>query len=161
MTWDDFEAMAKKLTSGQGADKNTAVLFIAGRLALKTGAYRMGSIPYSTRIQITISLSPITKWLLRMQKNGTIMKYSEIKSGNIHYSSPFMKGQVAMLPMGTWFMSTLIAKTKSGENKANWAVATLPHPKGVKAGYTVGSATPLVINQASSKKMLHGNLQNL
>ena len=89
---------------------------------------------------------------VRMQNDGTIQKYSELKSGTIHYSSPFMKGNVAMLPMGTWFMSTLIGKTESGENKANWGVATIPHPTGVDAGYTVGSVTPIAINEASSKK---------
>lgn len=152
MTWDDFEAMSKKLTSGQGADKKYGAFIHSWQACVENWGVQDGKHTILDTDSNYDFFKPYYEMALRMQKDGTIMKYSEIKSGNIHYSSPFMKGQVAMLPMGTWFMSTLIAKTKSGENKANWAVAALPHPKGVKAGYTVGSATPLVINQASSKK---------
>lgn len=152
MTWEDFEALAKKLTSGSGADKKYGALIHTWQACVENWGVQDGQhtiLDTSTGYDF---FKPYYEMALRMQKDGTIPDYASLKSGNIHYSSPFMKGDVAMLPMGTWFMSTLIQKTTSGENKANWAVATLPHPKGVKAGNTVGSVTPLVINQASSKK---------
>ena len=34
----------------------------------------------------------------------------------------------------------------------NWGVATIPHPEGVEAGWTVGSATPMCINANTDKK---------
>ncbi len=96
------------------------------------------------------------KWsyemVLRMQAEGTIMDYSTLKTGNIHYSSPFLKGNVAMLPMGTWFCATLIEKINAGESDVNWGMALLPHPEGVEAGWTVGSVTPIAINAASKKQ---------
>lgn len=42
-----------------------------------------------------------------------------------------------MLPMGTWFVGTQIAKVKSGESKSkNWGIVKFPHPDGVVAGTT-------------------------
>lgn len=152
MTWDDFEAMAKKLTSGKGADKKYGAFIHTWQACVENWGVQDGKNTILTEGTNYDFFKPYYEMALRMQNDGSVQKYSEIKSANIHYSSPFMKGQVAMLPMGTWFMSTLIAKTKTGENKANWAVATIPHPKNVSAGYTVGSVTPLVINQASKNK---------
>ena len=57
-----------------------------------------------------------------------------------------------MLPLGTWFMATMIQKINDGESSINWGVATLPHPEGVTAGKTVGSTTPIAINEASPNK---------
>src|SRR5699024_8057826 len=39
-----------------------------------------------------------------------------------------------------------------GESSVNWGIATLPHPEGVEAGWTVGSTTPIAINAASDKQ---------
>ena len=54
--------------------------------------------------------------------------------------------------MGTWFSATMIAKKDAGETDVNWGIATLPHPDGVEAGYTVGSTTPMAINANSEHK---------
>lgn len=152
MTWDDFEALAKKLTSGSGATKTYGAFIHTWQACVENWGVQDGKNTILSAKTGYDFFKPYYEMALRMQNDGTIQKYAEIKSANIHYSSPFMKGQVAMLPMGTWFMSTLIAKTKTGENKANWAVATIPHAKNVDSGYTVGSVTPLVINQASKQK---------
>lgn len=97
-------------------------------------------------------MKPYYEMALRMQDAGTIMDYSTLKTGNIAYASPFQQGTVATLPMGTWFSSTMIAKKAAGETDVNWGIATLPHPDGVEAGYTVGSTTPMAINANSEHK---------
>ena len=97
-------------------------------------------------------MKPYYEMALRMQDEGTVMDYSTLKTGNIHYSSVFMEGQCAMMPMGSWFMSTMIEKTKAGETSVNWGVATLPHPDGVEAGWTVGSTTPMGVSASSKNK---------
>jgi multiple sugar transport system substrate-binding protein len=56
------------------------------------------------------------------------------------------------MPQGTWFLSTILARIKSGEAKLHWGIAALPHPEGTEAGWTVGSATPMAINETSQKK---------
>lgn len=153
MTWTDFEAMAKKLTSGSGAEKKYGAFLHNWQACVENWGVQDGKKTILDADTNYDFFKPYYEMALRMQnEDESIYKYATIKSSTIHYSSPFMKGEVAMLPMGTWFMSTLIQKTKEGENKANWAVATIPHPEGVDAGYTVGSVTPLAVNAASKKQ---------
>ncbi len=51
-----------------------------------------------------------------------------------------------MLPMGSWFIATLIQDKADGKIDFNWGVTKIPHPEGVEAGSTVGSVTPIAIN---------------
>ena len=74
---------------------------------------------------------PYYEMALRMQDEGTVQDYGTLKTGNIHYSGPFAQGTVGMMPMGTWFMSTMIQKIKDGESNVNWGIAALPHAEGV------------------------------
>ena len=43
-------------------------------------------------------------------------------------------------------MGMIQGKIASGEANMKWGIATLPHPEGVEAGYTIGASTPLAIN---------------
>ncbi|HBD01174.1 MAG TPA: ABC transporter substrate-binding protein [Lachnoclostridium sp.] len=150
MTWSQFETLAAQLTKGEGADKTYGALFHTWQACVENWAVQDGK---HTIMDTDYSFM---KWsyemVLRMQAEGTIMDYSTLKTGNIHYSSPFLKGNVAMLPMGTWFCATLIEKINAGESDVNWGMALLPHPEGVEAGWTVGSVTPIAINAASKKQ---------
>jgi multiple sugar transport system substrate-binding protein len=87
-----------------------------------------------------------------MQKDGIIMDYGELRAGNIHYSGPFENGQVAMIPMGSWFIGRLVADQNTGVYDFNWGVAAYPHPDGVAAGTTAGTLTSLAINEKSDNK---------
>ena len=52
-----------------------------------------------------------------------------------------------MMPMGTWFISTQIAKQKTGESMVkNWGIAAYPHPEGAEAGGTAGTLTGIAVN---------------
>lgn len=95
---------------------------------------------------------PYYEMAVRMQDEGTVQDYGTLKTGNIHYSGLFAQGTVGMLPMGSWFIATMIQKVKDGESSVNWGIATLPHPDGVEAGWTIGSTTPLSVNAASKKQ---------
>lgn len=151
-TWDDFEATAKKLTSGEVATKTYGGFLHTWQACVMNWGVQDGKktiMDYATNYDF---FKPYYEMALRMQKDGTIQDYGELKTGNIHYSSPFAQGTVGMLPMGSWFMATMITKVASGESKVNWGVATLPHPQGVEAGYTVGATTPMAINAASKNQ---------
>lgn len=149
-TWADFEATAKKLTSGSGATKTYGALLHTWQACVinwgvQDGKHTIMDKEYSF-------VKPYYEMALRMQNDDkSIMDYATLKSGNIHYSSPFLKGQIGMMPMGTWFMKTIIGKKVAGESNINWGVATLPHAEGIPTGYTVGSATPFAIGSASKK----------
>ena len=150
MTWTEFEELAKKVTSGEGNDKKYGALFHPWQACVQNWAVQDGK---HTILDTDYSfMKPYYEMALRMQDEGTVMDYSTLKTGNIHYSSVFMEGQCAMMPMGSWFMSTMIEKTKAGETSVNWGVATLPHPDGVEAGWTVGSTTPMGVSAGSKYK---------
>ena len=151
-TWTDFEETAKKLTSGEGANKIYGAAFHTWQACIQNWGVQDGKhtiMDYDTGYDF---FKPYYEMVLRMQDEGTVQDYGTLKTGNIHYSGPFAQGTVGMMPMGTWFISTMIHKVKDGESYVNWGIATLPHAEGVEAGYTVGSMTPLAINAASDKQ---------
>ncbi len=147
-TWAQFDETARKLTSGFGAQKvygahlhtwrSTVQLpaVLDGKQTLVDGKYEF--------------LKPWYERALALQKEGVIQPYGSLKSTNTHYSGPFFNQQIAMLPMGTWFVGTQIAKVKSGESLAkNWGIVTYPHPEGVAAGTTAAQLTSLGVNKNS------------
>jgi multiple sugar transport system substrate-binding protein len=150
MTWAEFDALARQLTSGEGADKIYGAHFHTWRSCVELATVQDGQ---NTIISDDYSfMAPMYEMVTNMQKDGIIMDYGELKAGNIHYSGPFKNGQVAMLPMGSWFIGTLIAAQKAGEFDFGWGVAKYPHPEGVEAGTTAGTLTSLAINENSDDK---------
>jgi putative sugar ABC transporter, sugar-binding protein len=150
MTWADFEELAAKVTIGEGSDKKYGALLHTWQACvinwgIAEGKESILSTDYSF-------LKPYYEMALRLQDAGYVMDYSTLKTGNIHYSSPFLQGQVAMMPMGSWFMATIINKINAGESNIHWGIATLPHAESIEAGYTVGATTPMGINANSKNK---------
>ncbi len=144
MTWDEYEALAKQMTSGEGSAKvygshNHTWMALVANWALQDGKNTLLSEDYSF-------LKPAYEQALRMQDEGVVQSYANLKTGSIHYISTFEQQQCAMVPMGTWFIATLIQDKKDGKFDFNWGVTKIPHPEGVEAGSTVGSVTPIAIN---------------
>lgn len=150
MTWAEFEELAGKVTMGEGNDKKYGALLHTWQACVQNWGVQDG---VHTILDTDYTFfKPYYEMALRMQDAGTVMDYSTLKTGNIHYSSSFLQGQVAMMPMGTWFMATMISKIKEGESTVNWGIATIPHAEDMEAGYTVGSTTPMGINANSNHK---------
>lgn len=154
MTLDEFDALARKMTSGSGAEKvygnhyhtwrSDVTLFgvLDGKHTIIDGNYDF--------------LKPIYEMALNQQKDGICMDYGELKTAGLHYSAAFQNGTAAMVPMGSWFVGTMITYNKeaasNGVEPVNWGIVKYPHPDGVKAGTTLGQVTSLGINPNSSKK---------
>lgn len=150
MTWEEFEELAAKVTIGEGNDKKYGALIHTWQACVQNWGVQDG---VHTILDTDYSFfKPYYEMVLRMQDAGTVMDFSTLKTGNIHYSSPFLQGQIAMMPMGTWFMATIISKINEGESTINWGIATIPHADDLEAGYTVGSTTPMGINAKSNNK---------
>lgn len=150
MTWAEFDAVARELTSGSGADKTYGAHFHVWRSCVQLATVQDGE---NTVISTDYSfMAPMYNMVTSMQKDGIVMDYGELRAGNIHYSGPFINGQVAMLPMGSWFIGRLIADQASGVFDFGWGVAAFPHPEGVAAGTTAGTLTSLAINEQSDHK---------
>jgi len=151
MTVAQYDAIARKMTSGTGADKvfgchyhtwrSTVQLFaiLDGKHTIIDGQYEF--------------LKPYYELILKEQKDGICQDYATLKTTSMHYSGVFYNNSVAMLNMGSWFISTQIAKVKSGESKSsNWGIVKYPHPDGVAAGTTLGTITTIGVSAASKKQ---------
>lgn len=147
MTWDEYEELAKQMTSGEGSSKvygthNHTWQALVSNWAVQDGKNTLMSEDYSF-------MKPAYEQAVRMQDEGIMQSYANLKTGSIHYISVFEQQQCAMLPMGSWFIGTLIQDKEAGKFDFNWGVTTIPHPEGVEAGATVGSTTPVAINAKS------------
>ncbi len=150
MTWDQYAALARKLASGQGVDR-----VYGSHYHIWRSTKELPSVQDGKNSIITTDYSfmkPYYQLVLDMQKDKTIMDFASLKVGNLHYSGVCYNEQIAMLPMGSWFIGTLISKVKDGTAKMKWGIVKYPHPAGVPAGTTAGTITSLAINSKSANK---------
>ena len=150
MTWDEFDTVARELTSGSGADKVYGAHFHTWRSTVELATVQDG---LHTVIADDYSfMAPMYNMVIKEQDDGIIMDYGELRTGSIHYRDFFENGQVGMLPMGSWFIGTLIQAAQEGVIDFDWGIATYPHPEGVPAGTTAGTLTSLAINANSQQQ---------
>ncbi len=151
MTFEQYDALARKMTSGTGADKVYGSHFHTWRSAVQLFGILDGK---HTIIDTDYSfLKPYYQIILNEQKDGICQDYATLKTSSTHYSGVFYNNSVAMMNMGSWFIATQIAKVKSGESKSvNWGLVKYPHPAGVKAGTTLGTITSIGVSSASKKQ---------
>ena len=91
----------------------------------------------------------------KIEDNGGCIPYAEVKASGLHYSGAFGNGNIAMMPMGYWYVSTLIDNINKGEYKVgNWGIVAVPHADGVAAGSSFGNLTGVAINAKSENKDL-------
>ncbi|OUS71125.1 ABC transporter substrate-binding protein [Paenibacillus sp. MY03] len=151
MTFDQYEEIARKVTSGSGADKVYGAHHHTWRSAVQLFGILDGQ---NTVVDGKYDfLKPTYERILKLQDDGIIMDYATLKTSSTHYSGVFYNNSVATLNMGSWFIATQIDKVKSGESAAaNWGIVKYPHPEGVEPGTTLGTITSLAVNKKSAKK---------
>ena len=149
MTLNDYDALARKMTSGSGAEKVYGAHYHTWRSAVQLfgildGKHTVLDGDYGF-------LKPYYELVLKEQKDGICQDYATLKTNSTHYSGVFFNNQAAMMNMGSWFITTQIDKVKSGESLSkNWGIVKYPHPDGVEAGTTLGTITSLAVS-ANSK----------
>jgi len=152
MTWVEWENLAGRLTSGSGNSKIYGGLLHTWQACVQNWGVQDGR---HTIMETDYSFfRPYYEMALRMQRAGYIQDYGSLRAGGVHYSGLFLRGSVATLPMGTWFFTNVIERIKNNESNIRWGISTLPHPPSAAKGWTVGSVTPIAMNQASQNKDL-------
>jgi multiple sugar transport system substrate-binding protein len=151
MTLDQYDALARRLTRGSGANKTYGAHYHTWRSAVQLFGILDGK---NTIVDGKYDfLAPYYNRILKEQDDGIVQAYATLKTSGTHYSGVFFNSQTAMLNMGTWFIATQIAKVKDGESTAkNWGLAKYPHPDGVAAGTTLGTITGIGVNRNSKNK---------
>lgn len=154
MTFEEYDALARKVTDTTygrqiyGAHYHTwrsaVQLFgvLDGRHTILDGNYEF--------------FKPYYEMVLNQTKDGVCQSYINLSTEGLHYSAAFSNGNVAMMNMGSWFISTMISSLNDGSyDKAacgNWGIVKYPHAQGVEPGSTLGTITGLAITRASDNK---------
>lgn len=150
MTWEQYEALANEMT-GKGNCKygshNHTWLSAVVNFAVNDGVNTLLDGEYS-------DLAYFYDLALRMEDSGAIRPYTELTASGLHYSAAFQTGDTAMMPMGYWYVATLINNRAQGLYDFDWGITALPHKEDVPAGSSFGNLTGVMINKASDNKDL-------
>ncbi len=150
LTWDQYAELALQLTDKEkdiyGTHYHTWLSAVAN-WTVADGVNTLADRNYD-------DLLYFYQLYQKLEDAGACMAYAELKASGLHYSAAFANGNVAMLPMGYWYVSTLIGYNKDGTCNFNWGIAAVPHAEGVAAGSSFGNLTGAMINAKSENKDL-------
>jgi multiple sugar transport system substrate-binding protein len=147
LTWADYATLAKSLTKGDGPAKvygayqHTWRSVVEATAAVQTGGDLLGGDYGFFKDQYTMTLE--------LQKDGALLPWATARSQKVTYNTMFSTGKAALMPMGTWYASTLLADTKSGKTKMEWGMAPLPQRTADGKVTTFGSPTAFAVNKNS------------
>lgn len=113
MTFAQYDALARKMTSGNGANKVYGCHYHTWRSCVQLfgildGKHTIIQPPYDY-------LKPYYEMVLGEQNDGICQNYATLKASSIHYSGQFQNGSIAMMNMGSWYIATQIQKVAAGE----------------------------------------------
>ena len=143
LTWDEYRALAARLTEGTGLDKtygshlhtwNIIVQGIAGAQAgqsLINTDYSFLADAYNLR--------------LAMMEEGSIMDFGVIMATNLGYRPHFEEQNAAMMPMGSWYLGEMAERATF-----NWGIAPMPQIADASGITTLGNVTPIGIGVNSN-----------
>lgn len=154
MTFEEYDALARKVASDEfGAQvygthyhtwRSAVQLFgiLDGQHTILDGDYEF--------------VKPYYEMVLSQEDDGVCRDYITLSTEGLHYSAAFSSGDVAMMNMGSWYISTLMSSLSSGEYDSslcgNWGMVKYPHADGVEAGSTLGTITGISVTSASENK---------
>lgn len=161
-TWDDYAETAKKVTAGLRAAGNDKAFgaYQHGWQSIVQGfanAQTPGADILAGKFD---QFTPYYERALKMQDEGSQIDFNTRQANQLTYQGEFGTQKAAMLPMGTWYVATLIAQQKSGEAEAfEWGFAPAPQfdasTTGIdKTPVTFGDPTGFGINAAVSAEKL-------
>lgn len=149
-TWDDYADVAAELTANLGGDAKGAYLH---RWQSTTQGFANAQSPGADILSGEFGhLAPFYERVLAMQDAGSQVDFNTSSANQLTYQGEFGKQKAAMLPMGTWFVATLISQQASGEaDDFEWGIAPIPQLDSSTTGtdnvpVTFGDPTGLGIN---------------
>ncbi|SFG51026.1 ABC transporter substrate-binding protein [Oribacterium sp. WCC10] len=152
MTWDQYDELARKVTDTTPGSEVYGAHYHTWRSTIQLDGILDGK---NTIVGGNYDFTkPYYEMVLKQQQDGVCMDYATLKTQGLHYSDAFAQGNVAMMNMGSWFISTLINKVASGEytDCANWGMVKYPHAEGVEPGSTLATITALALPTSAPHK---------
>ncbi len=152
MTWEEYDALARSVTDTTPGSEVYGAHYHTWRSAVQLMGILDGE---HTAVDGEYEWTkPYYEMVLAQQSDGVCQDYATLKTQGLHYSDAFAQGNVGMLNMGSWFISTLIQKIQSGEYTecSNWGMVKYPHAEGVEPGSTLATITALSIPTSAPHK---------
>ncbi len=144
MTWKEFRELSKEMTSGSGESKVYGAFLQQWPQTWYMSAVQAGAsiidkdlTPFKEALQIRIDL----------EKDGSIMGWSEQVSTGAHYNAAFQKGNIAMNLIGDWHVAQLREAEAEGTIDFDWDVVPIPHPEGVAKNTSLALPVTIMMNK--------------
>ena len=154
MTFEEYDALAKQVTDTTFGSQIYGTHYHTWRSAVQLfgvldGKNNILSGNYDF-------FKPYYEMVLGQEDASVCRNYADLSAEGLHYSAAFSGGDVAMMNMGSWYISTLISSIKNGDYDAslcgNWGMVKYPHAEGVEPGSTLGTITGLAVTSVSDQK---------
>jgi len=154
-TWDDYADNADLLTTGLAAAGSEALgTYQHGWQSVVQG-FANAQAPKADILKGDFSyLKPFYDRAIAMQDAGVQASYGTVTTNSLTYQAQFGTQKAAMMPMGSWYVATLIAQEATGDaDTFNWGFAPAPQldSSTVKNPVTFADPTAIGINPAIDK----------
>jgi multiple sugar transport system substrate-binding protein len=153
-TWDDYSDAAADLTEGLAASGSAAKAAYLHRWQSTVQGFANAQADGDILEGEYEYMEPFYENVLALQSEGAQVDYNTSAANQLTYQGEFGKQNAAMMPMGTWFVATLIAQQASGDaDTFEWGIAPIPQVDESTAGtdntpVTFGDPTGFGINAA-------------
>jgi len=154
MTFEEYDALAKQVTDTTFGSQVYGTHYHTWRSAVQLFGVLDGK---HTILDGNYDYFKTYYDMVLAQEDAQVCRnYADLSAEGLHYSAAFSGGDVAMMNMGSWYISTLISSLQSGEYDSslcgNWGMVKYPHAEGVEAGSTLGTITGLSVTSVSDQK---------
>ncbi|MGC4151947.1 MAG: extracellular solute-binding protein [Propionicimonas sp.] len=160
-TWDDYAATAKAVADGLKATGSSAFGAYQHGWQSTVQGFANSQSPGADILSGSYDhLKPYYERVLKMQAEGAQVDFNTRQANQLTYQGEFGKQNAAMLPMGTWYVATLLAQQASGEaDTFEWGMAPAPQYDASTTGLdstpvTFGDPTGIGINAAIAPEKL-------
>lgn len=144
MTWDDFRELAKKMTSGSGESKVYGAYLQQWPQTWYMSAVQNGASIIDKDLTL---FKDALQTRIDLEKDGSIMKWSEQVTTGAHYNAAFQKGNIAMNLIGDWHVAQLRQAETEGKLNFDWDVVPIPHPEGVAKNTSLALPVSIMMNK--------------
>ena len=154
-TWDDYAKNAGLLAAGlKAAGSRAQATYQHGWQSLVQG-FANAQSPKADILKGDFEyMKPFYKRAIAMQTAGDQPTYGTVTTNSLTYQAQFGKQKSAMMPMGSWYVATLLAQQVTGDaNTFTWGIAPIPQLDSSTTGpdktpVTFGDPTGIGINPA-------------
>jgi multiple sugar transport system substrate-binding protein len=127
-TWDDYSAAAKKLTAGLKIGGSPAVGTYEHTWQSLVQGFALAQTPGADLLSGNFSyMTPYYQRSMDLQESGAQTGFGTATTNSMTYQAQFGTQKAAMMPMGSWYVATLLAQQEKGDaEKFAWGIAPAP-----------------------------------